>query len=93
MRGLLKLNKIALAAVLLLCLGGTLVLQGAHLHLDNHQSHDCLLCHQGAAAAAEFTTPAVQPAQFFVLPQTRLCLHRALDALRPPVRAPPSVLV
>ncbi len=82
-------------ALLLLCLGGMVWLQGEHIHTDQSSSlaGECLVCHMGTAASIAPEVNFVLP-EFVELASSNHFLQslRVADTLRPPVRAPPVVV-
>lgn len=88
-------RKFSILALLLLCLSGSLWLQGEHLHInDTGPVHDCALCHHGVAALSAITPLLPVDWGNYPLPISPTCSASiaSLVAL-PPVRGPPVLFV
>ena len=86
----------SILALLLLCLSGMVWLQGEHIHTETNNSlgGECLVCHLGTAASIAPEVDIILP-EFVELASSNHFLQsvRVATVLRPPVRAPPVVLV
>jgi hypothetical protein len=84
-----------LLALLLLCLGGMVWLQGEHIHpeADKALGGECLVCHLGTAATAPQAVVIVLP-EFVEQTDSHYVLQsiRQAGTYRPPARASPAVV-